>query len=87
MNTKMKRAIKAQDIEQVLWQLCVEALEDFDLSNNCKIGKQTFSNLLSTLSQMEMMKRRRADKQWDQDQDEQLRAMDDWLGGTLKVVK
>jgi hypothetical protein len=36
---------------------------------------------------MEMMKRRRADKQWDQDQDEQLRAMDDWLGGTLKVVK
>tara|TARA_R110000796_G_scaffold79082_3_gene176067 strand:- start:84 stop:347 length:264 start_codon:yes stop_codon:yes gene_type:complete len=84
MNHKMKKAVKAQDIEQVLWQLCVEALEDFDLSNNCKIGKQTFSNLLSTLSQMEMLKRRKSDKQWESDQKQELQDLDGWIG--LRVV-
>jgi len=81
----MKRAIKDRDIEGVLWRLCQEALEDFDLSNNCKIGRQTFSNLLSTLSQMEMLRRRRDDKNLDATMKEENKALDEWIG--LKVVK
>jgi hypothetical protein len=79
----MNRALKKRDIETVLWELCVDCVEEFRLSSNCKIGRQTFSNLLSTLSQMEMLKRRRDDKNYDMEQADALKEMDQWL----KVVK
>jgi len=80
---KMRKAFRQRDIETVLWELCEECVEDFKLSSNCKIGRQTFSNLLSTLSQMEMLKRRRTDKNYDMEQANELKEMEQWL----KVVK
>jgi len=80
---KMNRALKTRDIETVLWELCQDCVEDFRISSNCKIGRQTFSNLLSTLSQMEMLKRRRDDKNYDMEQANELKEMEQWL----KVVK
>ena len=77
------KAIKDRDIETVMWDLVDEALREFNLSNSCKIGRQTFSNLLSTLSQMEMLRRRREDKNIDKEIEREEYEMSNWL----KVVK
>jgi len=76
---KMKRALKSRDIESVLWELCIEAVNDIEMTDNPRIGRQTFSNLLSTLSQMEMLKRRREDKNYDKAMEDEAREMKDWL--------
>ena len=73
------RAVKDRDIETVLWDLVADALREFNVSRNCKIGKQTFSNILSTLSQMEMLKRRREDKNMDAQLEQEEYDMKDWL--------
>ena len=73
------RAVKDRDIETVLWDLVADALREFNVSRNCKIGKQTFSNILSTLSQMEMLKRRREDKNMDAQTEQEEYDMKDWL--------
>ena len=73
------KAIKNRDIETVLWDLVDECVREFNLSNNCKIGKQTFSNILSTLSQMEMLKRRRAEKEYGIKLEADAADMNDWL--------
>jgi hypothetical protein len=73
------RAVKDRDIETVLWDLVADALREFNVSRNCKIGKQTFSNILSTLSQMEMLKRRREDKNMDAQIEQEEYDMKDWL--------
>lgn len=83
MKKTMYKAIKDRDIETVLWDLIAEALREFDLSNSCKIGRQTFSNILSTVSQMEMLKRRREDKNIDKTIEREEYEMDNWL----KIVK
>jgi len=72
-------AIKDRDIETVLWDLVDDAVREFNLSRNCKIGRQTFSNILSTLSQMEMMRRRRDDKNMDEQVRQEEYDMKDWL--------
>jgi len=73
------RAVKDRDIETVLWDLVADALREFNVSRNCKIGKQTFSNILSTLSQMEMLKRKREDKNMDAQIEQEEYDMKDWL--------
>lgn len=73
------KAIKDRDIETVLWDLIDEALREFNVSRNCKIGRQTFSNILSTLSQMEMLKRRREDKNIDKQLEMEEYNMKEWL--------
>ena len=73
------RAVKDRDIETVLWDLVADALREFNVSRNCKIGRQTFSNILSTLSQMEMLKRRREDKNMDAQIEQEEYDMKDWL--------
>ena len=73
------KAVKDRDIETVLWDLIEEALREFNVSRNCKIGRQTFSNILSTLSQMEMLKRRRDDKNYEKQLEQEEYDMKDWL--------
>ena len=73
------KAIKNRDIETVLWDLVEDAMREFNVSRNCKIGRQTFSNILSTLSQMEMLKRRREDKNYDKQMEQEEYDMKDWL--------
>tara|TARA_R100000687_G_scaffold8781_1_gene7886 strand:+ start:60 stop:332 length:273 start_codon:yes stop_codon:yes gene_type:complete len=73
------KAVKDRDIETVLWDLIEDALREFNVSRNCKIGRQTFSNILSTLSQMEMLKRRRDDKNYEKQMEQEEYDMKDWL--------
>jgi len=73
------KAIKDRDIETVLWDLVEDACRELNVSRNCKIGRQTFSNILSTLSQMEMLKRRRLDKNVDEQMKQEEYDMKDWL--------
>jgi len=79
MKKSTYKAIKDRDIETVLWDLVDDAMREFNVSRNCKIGRQTFSNILSTLSQMEMMKRRREDKNMDKQLEQEEYDMKDWL--------
>jgi|TARA_R100001530_G_scaffold8992_1_gene9198 redox-regulated HSP33 family molecular chaperone len=85
------KAVMDRDIETVLWDLVEDSLREFNISRNCKIGRQTFSNILSTLSQMEMLKRRREDKNMDAQLEQEEYDMKDWLtvldGGEVKVLK
>ena len=73
------KAVKDRDIETVLWDLVEDSLREFNVSRNCKIGRQTFSNILSTLSQMEMLKRRREDKNIDKQLEMEEYNMKEWL--------
>ena len=73
------KAVMDRDIETVLWDLVEDSLREFNISRNCKIGRQTFSNILSTLSQMEMLKRRREDKNMDAQLEQEEYDMKDWL--------
>ena len=79
MKKSTYKAIKDRDIETVLWDLVDDAMREFNVSRNCKIGRQTFSNILSTLSQMEMLKRRRMDKNVDEQMKQEEYDMKDWL--------
>jgi len=79
MKKSTYKAIKDRDIETVLWDLVDDAMREFNVSRNCKIGRQTFSNILSTLSQMEMLKRRREDKNMDKQMEQEEYDMKDWL--------
>jgi|TARA_R100001530_G_scaffold110706_1_gene77943 hypothetical protein len=79
MKKSTYKAIKDRDIETVLWDLVDDAMREFNVSRNCKIGRQTFSNILSTLSQMEMLKRRREDKNMDKQLEQEEYDMKDWL--------
>jgi len=85
------KAVMDRDIETVLWDLVEDSLREFNISRNCKIGRHTFSNILSTLSQMEMLKRRREDKNMDAQLEQEEYDMKDWLtvldGGEVKVLK
>lgn len=73
------KAVKDKDIESVLWDLVEDSLKEFNVSQNCKIGKATFSSVLNTLSQFEMLRRKRADKDIDASQNAEEYAMKEWL--------
>ena len=79
MKRSLSKALKARDIEETLWELAEESMKEIDISRACKIGNSNLVGVLKQLSQFEMLRRKRLDKDQDHEQERESYELKEWL--------
>jgi hypothetical protein len=79
MKKSLTKALKDRDIEETLWELAEESMKEIDISRACKIGNGNLVGILKQLSQFEMLRRKRLDKDQDHAQERESYELREWL--------
>ena len=79
MKKTLTKALKDRDIEETLWELAEESMREIDISRACKIGNGNLVGILKQLSQFEMLRRKRLDKDQDHEQERESYELKEWL--------
>ncbi len=79
MKRSLTKALKDRDIEETLWELAEESMKEIDISRACKIGNGNLVGVLKQLSQFEMLRRKRLDKDQDHEQERESYELKEWL--------
>ena len=79
MKRSLTKALKDRDIEETLWELAEESMKEIDVARNCKIGNGNLVGVLKQLSQFEMLRRKRLDKDQDHAQERESYELKEWL--------
>ena len=79
MKKTLTKALSNKDIEEVLWELAAESMKEIDVARTCKIGNGNLMTVLKQLSQFEMLRRKRLDKDQDHAQERESYELREWL--------
>jgi len=79
MKKTLTKALKDKDIEEVLWEIAAESMQEISVARNCKIGNGNLMSVLKQLSAFEMLRRKRLDKDTDHAQERESYELREWL--------